>query len=194
MSDINPERILEGEKQNVSVNKEYGNSLILDVGGGGEGIISKLYGRNVVAIDRILRELEETTNDAIKIVMDACDMKFIGNTFDVTTIFFTLMYMKREEQEKAISEVFRVLKPGGILDIWDVNIPIYDGGKKDLYVVRLNVNLPDEIISTGYGRFLNDRGQQMSDIIEILKTNGFEIVESKYLSDIIFKIKCKKPE
>lgn len=194
MSDINPERILEGEKQNVSVNKEYGNSLILDVGGGGEGIISKLYGRNVVAIDRILRELEETTNDAIKIVMDACDMKFIGNTFDVTTIFFTLMYMKREEQEKAISEVFRVLKPGGILDIWDVNIPIYDGGKKDLYVVRLNVNLPDEIISTGYGRFLNDRGQQMSDILEILKVNGFEIVESKYLSDIIFKIKCKKPE
>ncbi|MDH5201498.1 MAG: hypothetical protein OEW93_11465, partial [Candidatus Bathyarchaeota archaeon] len=48
--------------------------FILDIGGGGEGIIGKLNGRQVVSIDLSAGELEETDNESLKIVMDATDL------------------------------------------------------------------------------------------------------------------------
>src|SRR5512136_2785483 len=53
------------------------DGFILDVGGGGEGIIGKLNGKQVVSIDTSEEELEETKNESLKIVMDATDLKFI---------------------------------------------------------------------------------------------------------------------
>ena len=99
------------------------DGFILDVGGGGEGIIGKLNGRDVVAIDLSSEELEETENDALKIVMDATDLKFIPSSFEAATSFFTLLYVDRQNQEKVFSEVHRVLRDGGRFMIWDVRIP-----------------------------------------------------------------------
>ena len=69
--------------------------FILDIGGGGEGIIGRLNGREVVAIDLSSEELEETENDALKIVMDATDLRFVPSTFAAATSFFTLLYVDR---------------------------------------------------------------------------------------------------
>ena len=58
--------------QRVELKPMHKKSLrFLDIGGGGEGIIGKLYGANVVAIDTRADELYETSNDALKIEMDA---------------------------------------------------------------------------------------------------------------------------
>ncbi|MHA2027027.1 MAG: class I SAM-dependent methyltransferase, partial [Candidatus Thorarchaeota archaeon] len=73
--------------------------LILDVGGGGEGIIGILKGKDVVAIDMRKDELEETTNEALKVVMDARDLKFIDESFTVATIYFTFMYIPEDDFE-----------------------------------------------------------------------------------------------
>lgn len=35
------------------------NGSILDIGGGGEGVIGQLYGQQVVAIDKLQEELDE---------------------------------------------------------------------------------------------------------------------------------------
>jgi hypothetical protein len=43
---------------------------ILDIGGGGEGVIGQLKGERVVAIDKQKRELEEAAPGALKIVID----------------------------------------------------------------------------------------------------------------------------
>ena len=58
----------------------------------GEGIIGNLNGNQVVAIDKNERELKETQNEALKIVMDATELKFLSQSFDVCTSFFSLMY------------------------------------------------------------------------------------------------------
>ena len=42
-----------------------------------------------MAIDKRLEELEETENEALKIVMDATDLKFLPETLDAATSFFT---------------------------------------------------------------------------------------------------------
>ncbi len=47
------------EKQEVIVNDFDFPGYILDIGGGGEGVIGKLKGEQVIAIDPNKRELEE---------------------------------------------------------------------------------------------------------------------------------------
>jgi len=124
--------------------------FILDVGDGGEGIIGKLNGRKVVAIDPIKRELLETQNEALKIVMDATDLKFLPKSFDACTTFFCFMYIPNEKYLQVFEQVHRVLKDGGKFLICDVNIP-ENTGDFDAFIVRLKVRLPNEEIETGYG-------------------------------------------
>ena len=45
--------------------------MILDIGGGGEGVIGKLHGKDVVAIDLKKEELLEAADGPLKIIMDA---------------------------------------------------------------------------------------------------------------------------
>ncbi len=77
---------------------------ILDIGGGGEGIIGRMYGWQVTAIDNRQEELDEAPNSSIKILMDAEHLAFLDKTFDNTTFFYSLMYMSKDTQEKAIAE------------------------------------------------------------------------------------------
>ena len=72
---------------------------VLDIGGGGEGIIGILKGNQVIAIDHRKRELEETTNEALKIVMDARELKFLDESFWTATAFFTFLYVHWEDCE-----------------------------------------------------------------------------------------------
>jgi ubiquinone/menaquinone biosynthesis C-methylase UbiE len=147
--------------------------LILDIGGGGEGVVGKLNGKGVVAIDLYPSELEETENEALKIVMDATDMKFVASSFEVATSFFTLLYVEREKQEKVFSEVHRVLKEKGVFLIWDVRIPVRVEGKP-FFMVRLEIELPDETVSTGYGVRLAQ--QDVEHFKELAARTGFDVV------------------
>ena len=54
------------ETQSIGLTPIETDGFILDIGGGGRGIIGKLNGRQVVAIDKNERELEETKNEALK--------------------------------------------------------------------------------------------------------------------------------
>ena len=76
------------ERRLVVVSPVKTEGFILDIGGGGEGIIGKLNGKHVIAVDTVERELEETHDEALKITMDATDLKFLLNSFDVRTTFF----------------------------------------------------------------------------------------------------------
>ena len=97
---IAPERIHRYERQDVVLDDFQASGYVLDIGGGGEGIIGLLKPAQVVAIDLSARELAQAPPGPLKIVMDATDLKFLDGTFGTATSFFTLMYMKPETQRR----------------------------------------------------------------------------------------------
>lgn len=164
---------------------------ILDVGGGGEGIIGLLMGQEVVAIDMLLEELTETENQALKVVMEARDLKFIDESFTVATVYFTFMYIPEEDFEAIFREIWRVLKPGGEVLIWDaiVKVPPEEREKKQ-FVVILKTHFPDgRENQTGYGGIVRD--QDLESFLKPAQKVGFKILE-KNESEYTFFLKMKK--
>ena len=45
--------------QNINISSLDCEGIILDIGGGGEGVIGQKFGNKVIAIDPVLEELEE---------------------------------------------------------------------------------------------------------------------------------------
>ena len=147
------------EQQTIEISPLKTDGFILDIGGGGEGIIAKLNGMQVAAIDVRPSELEETDNDSLKIVMDATDLKFLDDTFTAATAFYTMIYIPNDEKPKVLAETYRVLRPGGRLHIWDTDIPAESGDKKH-FVIPLRIVMPDETVETGYGSSLKEQSAQ----------------------------------
>jgi len=153
--------------------------LILDIGGGGEGVIGQLKGQQVVAIDLLKRELEEAPGaPLLKIVMDARDLKFLDGAFSTATVFFTFMYIRPEDHEKVFQELFRVLKPGGRLLIWDPLFPAKIDEKYTSILFPLHIRLPKAEIRTGYGVGMKP-GQGSAHFVDLAKAAGFELVSVK---------------
>ncbi len=175
-----PEQIYQHPKLEVVVPAFPADGLILDIGGGGEGVIGQLKGKQVVAVDMSKRELEEAPGEPLlKIVMDARDLKFLDKTFPTATVFFTFMYIDPGDHEKVLQELHRVLKPGGRLLIWDVVFPSRKTDERQLYVhYPLHIKLPATEINTGYGvRFAE--GQGSDHFVGLAKKTGFEVSSQK---------------
>lgn len=141
------------ERQTVTVDDFDASGYVLDIGGGGEGVIGRMKPSQVVAIDLYKRELEESPSGPLKIVMDATDLKFLDASFDTVTAFYSLMYMKAGIQKKVFAEAARVLKPGGRWLIWDAVIPAAVDSDTKGPVFYFEFKLPKETVSTGYGTF-----------------------------------------
>jgi ubiquinone/menaquinone biosynthesis C-methylase UbiE len=191
-SEVSEDSIFFFEKQEVIVNDFDASRLILDIGGGGEGIIGQMKGKQVVAIDPNRRELEGAADGPLKIVMDAGDMLFLDDSFDVVTSFFTLMYIKGPEHEKIFEEVFRVLVSGGRFLIWDVDLPRCLDEEKDIVAFYLNIKLPDREIETGYGTKWPEQRQGLLYYKEIAGRVGFIASDHKE-NGRVFYLELQKP-
>jgi ubiquinone/menaquinone biosynthesis C-methylase UbiE len=168
------------------------DGLILDVGGGGEGIIGLLKGSDVVAIDKRKGELTETNNDALKVVMDATDLQFVDESFTVATAYFTFMYIPTPDIETVLQEVWRVLKPGGEFFIWDavVHAPPEEREKKS-FVIFLKTNLPNgQENQTGYGGSL--RELDIDTVLKPAQNVGFSVIQKKR-NEYTYFLKLQKP-
>ena len=164
------------------------DGFILDIGGGGEGIIGKLNGNQVVAIDTNERELEETENEALKVVMDATDLKFLPESFSVCTSFFSLMYIPKNKHLKVFKEIHRVLKDDGKFLVWDAKIPSRIGNYK-AFMVRLKIRLPREEIEAGYG--VKWQSQDAEYFKKLAKKTKFEVV-NEWVRGGIFRLEMSK--
>ncbi len=147
---------------------------ILDLGGGGEGVIGQIYGRQVVAIDMLQEELDEAPCECEKLVMDATALDFSDASFDHVTAFFTLMYMEAVTQEKAIFEAARVLKPNGTLDIWDADIPLT---YPEPFLITLDIDAAGKPIHTTYG-IQKQGAQSAAGITAMCKNAGLHLRET----------------
>ncbi len=168
------------ERQELTVEDFDASGYVLDIGGGGEGIIGLMKPRQVVAIDLYKRELEESPAGPLKIVMDATDLKFLDASFNTVTAFFSLMYMKPDIQKKVFAEAFRVLKPGGRWLIWDAILPTALEPDTKGVVFRFTFKLPGETtVQTGYGTLWPDRPLDLAYYQALARSAGFRIVEAK---------------
>jgi SAM-dependent methyltransferase len=173
---IPPEKIHRFEEQVVEIGEIAADGYILAIGGGGESVIGQLMGQDVVAIDINRRELEHAPGDALKIVMDARELGFLDKTFDVAASFFTLMYIDGADHAKVFEEAYRVLRPGGRFLVWDASFGERPEGKT-VGVVPLTVELPDKVISTGYGVRWPDEPHDLAYYKRLALAAGFELVK-----------------
>lgn len=185
------ERYYTLKTQNINLNKLTVKGKILDIGGGGEGIIGQVLGDKVVAIDKLKEELEEAPVGPLKVVMDAKELKFIDESFDSVTSFFTFMYIEKKYHKQVFKEIHRVLKHDGRFKLWDTEIPKYKGGKKDIFLVPLEINMGSKIITTSYGVLWPRQEQNIKKFIKLGKNIGFEIENYKE-QDNTFFINFKK--
>lgn len=185
------ERMFSIGVQSINLTEFSQKGRVLDIGGGGEGIIGQLLGEKVIAIDPRSDELEEAAEGPLKIIMDARELKFLNKTFDGITSFSTLMYIEKQYHQKVFEEVYRVLKDEGEFIIWDVIIPQFPGGIKDIFLVPLEIKLKNKKITTTYSVLWNQAEQDMQYYIKLGEKVGFEIITKEEINQIYY-IRFKK--
>lgn len=172
-------RLTRKPQAKVSLQKLGG--FVLDVGGGGEGMMAKTCGSETVCVDISKIEIGEALSRgsvANWVLCDACSMPFKSGTFDTATFFFSLMYVKTPERKcTVIVEAKRVLKPDGLLHVWDAVIR----EKPDLNIIFVEANLPDgEKIYTGYGvRGKKEKEQTLELISSLALDAGFRVATTE---------------
>ncbi len=158
-------------KQHISI-QEIPQGRVIDIGGGGEGVIAQAGGARVVAIDKYISEIHEARDKALDVpwmVADATALPFSNQCFDNATAFFSCMYMPGDVQEKVFRETRRVLKEGGEFWIWDAHIV----PKSKVFAIRLQVDSPDmHTVNTAYG--VKATKQSAATIGSLLRQAGFE--------------------
>lgn len=177
--------------QELTLEPIEAEGLILDVGGGGEGVIGQLNGAQVVAIDISERELLDAPPGPLKLVMDARKLTFVPESFNTTTVFFTFMYIKGSDHEAVLRQIWRVLKPGGRLLIWDVNFRDRPPEKKSalfLYTARL----PGRQIRSGYGVSWPEGVQDLGYWVALGEKAGFKAGVRKD-AGVWFHLELTKP-
>ena len=155
---------------------------ILDVGGGGECMIGRVYGAQTVAIDVDAQELAEAPDVCEKRVMDARSLDFPDDCFDHVTAFYALLYMDAEGQRRAIAEAARVLRTGGSLCIWDTET----AGEAPPYLAELDVDAAGQAIHVTYGVVKDDAGQTMERTVRLCEEAGLHVVQAEGMEKQFF--------
>ena len=171
---------------NIEIKKDL-NGSILDIGGGGEAVIGKIYRDKVTAVDNRPEELDAVPDCCAKQRMDAAELLFPDGSFDNVTFFYTLMYMTEETQRGAIREAARVLRSGGFISVWDCDI---GSAYPEPFLVDLDINAAGNMIRTTYGIVKKDT-QSSGSIIHLLEQEGLRI-DSLQEEGGQFRIRCVK--
>ncbi len=187
-----PDEVYMIAAQRVTVADFPAEGFILDIGGGGEGIIGQLKGAQVVAIDPIRRELAESPDGPLKIVMDGSDLKFLDGAFQNVTAFFAFMFMPLNLHEKVIAEACRVLAPGGHFRVWDVVVPPKAEHTEAFFAFHLEVSLPDRQVSTGYGLPWPAEGFDLEHYLLAAQAAGFKVAAQEQ-QGVLFYLELQKP-
>ena len=158
---------------------------ILDLGGGGEGVIGRIYGRAVTAIDIRPDELEDAPGDFERICMDARQLEFPDGCFDSVTAFYFLMYLFPGDRGAVFSEAARVLKSGGRMYVWDA---AYGPAFPEPHLVELNIDAAGERISTTYGVLGEGMGLSRDGVLRCASEAGLELADERLAGEHFYLV------
>ena len=174
---LNNERIFRLDGQTIVLDDFPAEGFILDIGGGGEGIIGQLKGQQVVAIDVFQRELMEAPGEVLKIIMDARELKFLDGSFNTVTAFFSFMFIHPDDHIKVFQEVFRVLAHQGKFMLWDIEIKQRTDSQRDMLVFQLDVKLPMGVVNTRYGTPYTEKPISIVNYLTLAQQTGLKVIE-----------------
>lgn len=164
--------------QQITLKRLNPEGLILDIGGGGEGLVSRIEGKRVCALDIRMSEIREAQihgAPANWIVGDGRNLGFSNSSFDEVTLWFSLGYMRNwDTKRRVLEEARRVLKEQGSISIMATKIP----ESTEEFVFWAHFILPDGTVSkTGYG-VRGNQGQTMESVIKLLEKLEFKILSA----------------
>ncbi|MBD5133631.1 MAG: class I SAM-dependent methyltransferase [Clostridiales bacterium] len=147
---------------------------ILDLGGGGEGVIGRIYGSQAVAIDNRQEELDEAPEGPQKMLMDAAALTFEDNSFQHVTSFFSFLYMSSAIQTQAVAQAARVLRPGGSLHIWDAEV---ESAFPDPFLIELDIDAAGTAVHTTYGVVKESASQDAGHFIRLCQSTRLKLAD-----------------
>ena len=186
-----PQVQTETQVQNIKLQRFSGKGLILDIGGGGEGLVSRIEGNRVCVVDIRISEIREAQihgHSSNWFVVDGANLCFNDEVFNIVTLWFSLGYMNDWNTKRAVlDEAYRVLRKNGRLSIMASNIP----KTTERFIFWASFTLPDGFRSRiGYG-VKGSQNQTLPRIVDLVTKAGF--IQHQYEDhDEWFKIESRK--
>ena len=165
---------IETQEQKIKLERLGSDGPILDIGGGGEGLVSRIERDKVCVLDLRMSEIREAQihgHSANWFVADGRNLCFNDEVFDIVTMWFSLGYMRDWETKRAVlEEAYRVLKMDGRLSILASHIPKTGAS----LIFWATFTFPDGVLSkTGYG-VKGGQNQTLHRILELVTNVGFD--------------------
>jgi ubiquinone/menaquinone biosynthesis C-methylase UbiE len=163
--------------QEIRLNSLPSDGLIIDIGGGGEGLLSRLEKDRVCVVDINLNKIREAQiygAHAQWAVSDGRNLCFRTGSFDIATLWFSLGYMRNwNTKELVMREVQRVLKPDGIVSILGAKIVC----PEERFLFRAQFTFPDgEMSQVGY-RLVGNQDQSLESTVSTLEDSGLVVLD-----------------
>lgn len=165
--------------QPISLEHIPGRNPILDIGGGGEGLVSRLEGHRVCAVDIRFDKIQEARlydPHSQWILANACSACFRDASFNIATFWFSLAYFHSFESKLvAVTEAYRCLKEDGLLSVIAAKIT----NKEERYIFNARFTFPNGSVSQIGFAVRGRQSQNMATVGKLVKNAGFRIISSE---------------
>lgn len=176
-------------------NRKLNDILVVGCGSGREaGMLARAFGADVVGIDLgdDYAFDHQGSAPAKLFLMDARDMTFPCNSFDMVFSFHTLEHIP--EPQRALKEMSRVLRPGGIYLVGTPNKSRLIGGFSSPYPLRLRIRWGlQDLLMRLRGRWSNEAGAHAGFTLSELRTYcSAAFGDATDISDVYYRTLYKR--
>jgi ubiquinone/menaquinone biosynthesis C-methylase UbiE len=132
------------------------------------GPSGRVFGIDIIPgmIDRSQRKAAQANVDVTFQLGSIENIPFPDNYFDVVMCSFMIFHMSEKVRLKGIAEIYRVLKPGGRLLVFDLGLPAY-GISRMIAKVLLGFMLKHDV-------------KELLPVMEVSGFSGVQISHAKY--------------
>ena len=159
--------------QTIGLKQLPPEGLIIDIGGGGEGLVSRIERSRVCVVDINLNKIREAMiygQASQWILSDGRMLSMKEEMFNVATLWFSLGYVQDwDSKARVLEEVARVLRQSGHISILGARIIC----SEPRFVMRALFHFPDGSISKMSYGMDGTQKQDVETVVDLLQKTGF---------------------